>query len=151
MTLMTRMGDKNSELILKEEAYAILGACFEVQNRKGSGFHEPVYQECLAIEFDYRGIPAIAQPALELEYRGRILQQRFFPDFICYGQVVLEIQAVSCLIDEHRAQVLNYLNATRLNLGLLVNFGHYPQIEHERLVLTDKAAAQAAYNEEVSL
>src|SRR5215471_16271812 len=109
-----------SDLIFQQERYAILGACFEVYKNKGSGFHEPVYQECLGIEFQHCRIPAIPQPGLSLEYRGRILAQKYFPDFVCYDKIIVELKAVTELTDEHRAQVLNYLKAGRFELGLLV-------------------------------
>ena len=124
------------DFVLKDECYAIVGGCFEVYDDKGSGFYEPVYQECLGIEFEYCRIPAIAQPALSLEYRGRILSQKYFADFVCYGKIIVELKAVSELTDEHRAQVLNYLKAARFELGLLVNFGHYPKLQYERIVKT---------------
>ncbi|MBX7257877.1 MAG: GxxExxY protein [Candidatus Hydrogenedentes bacterium] len=121
------------EIIYKEESYAIMGACFEVYNTKGCGFLESVYQECLAIELESRAIPFVLQPAIELEYKGRRLVQTFRPDFICFGQIILELKALSQLCDENRAQVHNYLHATQYRLGLLVNFGHYPQLEYERI------------------
>ena len=74
------------------------------------------------------------RPALQLTYKGRLLEQRYVPDFICFEKVVLEIKAASELSDEHRAQVHNYLKATGFQLGLLVNFGHYPKLEWERIV-----------------
>lgn len=123
-------------LIYPEESYKIVGACFNVYKEKGCGFTEPVYQECLEIELQYQEIPFDAQKKLKLAYRGRELKQTFKPDFICYGKIVMEIKAVANLIDKHRAQLLNYLNATEMKLGLLVNFGHYPKVEHERLFLT---------------
>jgi GxxExxY protein len=126
-------------LIYKEECYAIIGACFAVYKDKGCGFTEPVYQECLEIEFEHLTLPAVPQPQLALTYRGRTLRQTFRPDFICYGKIVLEIKAVSALVDEHRAQVLNCVNATGYDLGLLVNFGHYPRIEYERIVNTARS------------
>lgn len=122
------------ELILKDEAYRIIGACFEVYNEKGCGFVEPVYQECLEIELGLQTIPFVSQTELALFYKGRPLQQKYKPDFICFGAVVVEIKAVSELIDEHRAQVHNYLKATGYRLGLLVNFGNYPKLEYERIV-----------------
>ncbi|HLW36765.1 MAG TPA: GxxExxY protein [Chthoniobacterales bacterium] len=125
-----------SDLILKEECYSIVGACFEVYKNKGCGFHEPVYQECLAIEFEHCQIPAIALPGLSLEYRGQILGQKFFPDFVCYAKIVVELKAVTELCDEHRAQVLNYLKAGNFELGLLINFGHYPKLQYERFANT---------------
>jgi GxxExxY protein len=127
-----------TELICKKESYAIVGACFEVYNEKGCGFLEPVYHECLAIEFEYQRIPAISKPALTLSYRGRTLLQTYNSDFIRHQKIVLELKTVSKLIDEHRAQILNYLNATGFELGLLVNFGHYPGLEHERIAKTQR-------------
>ena len=121
-----------SKLILEEETYQILGACFEVYREKGSGFLEAVYQECLELEFGLRGIPAKALVPLPLAYKERPLKKGYEADFVCYEKVLVEIKAVSQLTDEHRAQVLNYLNATGLKVGLLVNFGHFPLVEHER-------------------
>ena len=123
------------ELVYKLESYAIMGACFEVYKEKGCGFLEAVYQECLEIEFALQNLPAVPQPRLELSYKGRSLRQKYVPDFICYGKIVLELKAVSALIDEHRAQVHDQLRATGHKLGLLVNFGHYPGLEHERIVV----------------
>lgn len=125
-----------TEIIYKEESYAIVGACFEVYNDKGCGFLEPVYQECLAIEFNYQNIPAIPKPLLTLSYRGRILTQTYQADFVCYQKIIVELKAVTALRDEHRAQLLNYLNATGFELGLLANFGHYPKLEYERIAKT---------------
>jgi GxxExxY protein len=115
------------ELIYKHESYAIIGACFEVYKDKGCGFLEPVYHECLEIELEFQRIPFLSKSAQTLQYRSRTLVQTFSPDFICYEKIILEIKAISALCDEHRAQVLNYLSATDCKLGLLVNFGHYPQ------------------------
>lgn len=122
------------ELVYKDESYHIIGACFSVYKDKGCGFHEPVYHECLEIEFEFQQIPFLSKPAQTLQYRGRTLLQAFYPDFICYEKIVLEIKAVSALCDENRAQLLNYLSATNYQLGLLVNFGHYPRLEYERLL-----------------
>ncbi len=130
---MTRKEEK-TELIYKEESDAIIGACMAVYKDKGCGFLEPVYHECLAIEFEFRAIPFLSNPPRTLQYRGRTRVQTFSPDFICYEKIIVEIKAVSALIDEHRAQVLNYLSATGCKLGLLVNFGHYPRLEYERLL-----------------
>jgi len=122
------------ELRFKEESYAIVGACFEVYNQLGSGFVEPVYQECLELEFGQRGVPFVPQVELELSYKGEKLQQKYKPDFVCFSQIILEIKAVSALTDEHRAQVHNYLKATGYRLGLLVNFGSHPKLQTERIV-----------------
>ena len=130
---MTRK-EENAELIYRDESYAIIGACFAVYKDKGCGFHELVYHECLEIEFELQGIPFLSKPAQTLQYRSHTLVQTFSPDFLCYEKIILEIKAGSALVDEHRAQVLNYLAATGCKLGLLVNFGHYPRLEYERLL-----------------
>ena len=124
-----------SNIIYKEESYRIMGACFEVYKEKGCGFVEPVYQECLEMELGMQGILFQPQVGLALAYKGRPLKQKYVPDFICFEKIILEIKAVSQLNDEHRAQVHNYLRATGYKLGLLVNFGHYPGVEHERIVV----------------
>jgi PD-(D/E)XK nuclease superfamily len=105
-----------TEIIYKEESYAIIGACFEVYNEKGCGFLEPIYQECLGIKFEYQRIPAIAKPSLTLT-------------------------------DEHRAQLLNYLHATGFELGLLVNFGHYPGLEYECIAKTQRIKGKADFSD----
>ena len=115
-----------SDVILKEESYKIIGACFEVYKDKGCGFLEPVYLECLEIEFRLQVIPFEPQKRVVLSYKGHVLKSTYEPDFLCYETVILEIKSVSGLADEHRAQVMNYLSASGSPLGLLVNFGHYP-------------------------
>ena len=120
-------------IIYKLESYEIMGACFEVYKEKGSGFLESVYQECLEIELGERKVPIQVQPELLLTYKSRPLKSRFKPDFICYDKIILELKAVTALTDEHRAQVQNYLRATKMKLGLLVNFSHHPKIEYERI------------------
>lgn len=127
-----------SDLMFQDECYAILGACFEVYKNMGCGFHEPVYQKCLGIEFEYCRVPAIPQPGLSLEYRGRVLAQQYFPDFVCFGKVIVELKSVVAIVDENRAQVLNYLKAGSFRLGLPVNLGHYPKLQYERIVKTDQ-------------
>ncbi len=124
-----------SKLFLEDETYAIRGACFEVYKEKGSGFLEEVYQECLEIELEMQGIPFVAQPELIMTYKGKPIKKRYFPDFILYGQVILEIKAVEAIHEKHRAQILNYLHSTGFKVGLLVNFGHYPRVEIERFAL----------------
>ena len=124
-----------STIIYPEESYKIMGACFEVYREKGCGFLEAVYQECLELEFTDQGIHFAPQPQLNLSYKGRPLKQTYAPDFVCAEKIVVEIKAVSALTDEHRAQLHNYLRATGHRLGLLVNFGHFPKVESERIAL----------------
>jgi len=124
----------NTELLFKEESYKIIGASFEVYREKGCGFLEAVYQECMEMELEMQGILFVPKRSLSLEYKGRPLRARYEPDLICYGKIVVELKAVTELTDEHRAQVQNYLKATGYKLGLLVNFGHYPKAQIERIV-----------------
>jgi GxxExxY protein len=126
--------DSETMLLYKQESYEIIGACFEVYKEKGCGFLEAVYQECLEIELEMRGIPTLSQKELDLFYKGRKLVQTFRPDFLCHEKIIVEIKAVSKLLNDHRAQLQNYLAATGFRLGLLVNFGHYPLLEFERII-----------------
>jgi GxxExxY protein len=116
------------EIVYKDEAYAIVGACFEVYNEMGCGFLEAVYQECLEIELETRGILFRPQAELVLRFKGRPLTQKYQPDFICHDKIVLEIKAVSELTDEHRAQVHNYLKSDGLQIGLVGQFWALPEI-----------------------
>lgn len=124
-----------AEIIYREESYRIQGACFEVYREKGPGYVEPVYQECLELELGLQGIPFDAQRRLALSYKGVALRQGYVPDLVCFDIIIVELKAVSALTDEHRAQVHNYLKATGYRLGLLVNFGHFPKVQIERIVL----------------
>ena len=124
-----------TKLLHAEETHALLGACFEVYKVKGCGFLEAVFHECLELELLDRNIPFESHPRLTLEYKGRLLKQVYQPDLVCYGKVIVEIKAVAKLADEHRAQVHNYLHATGLRVGLLVNFGHYPLVQYDRIVV----------------
>lgn len=124
-----------TEILHKDESYRIMGACFEVYKEEGCGFWEAVFQECLEIELADQRIPVVSQPRLSLAYKSRPLRQTYAPDFVCFDKIIIEIKAVTALADEHRAQVHNYLRATGHRLGLLVNFGHYPKLEAERIVL----------------
>ena len=110
-------------LIYKEESYKIIGACMEVHNTLGCGFLEAVYQEALAIEFEKRGIPYIREAELNIEYKGIILSKKYNADFICYDKIIVETKALTELLTVHQSQVINYLKATKLKLGILVNFG----------------------------
>jgi len=123
-----------AEILYREEAYAVMGACFEVYNVIGTGFLEAVYQECLEIELGLRGIPFRPKHELELKYKGRILKKKYEPDFVCFEKIILEIKAESTLTDIDRAQVHNYLKATGFRLGLLVNYGRPSDLQYERII-----------------
>ncbi len=120
--------------LYKDESYLIRGAVFEVYREMGCGFLEAVYQECMEKELHKKNIPFVAQAEIELFYKQEKLQQSYKPDFICYGKIIVELKAVNEICNEHRAQLHNYLKATGLQLGFLVNFGHYPKATIERIV-----------------
>ena len=119
---------------LKEETYQVLGACFEVYNEMGCGFLESVYQECLERELASCNVPFVAQQPIDLVFKGQELRRTFSPDLLCFAKVIVELKAVRRLVAEHRAQVINYLKTSRLEVGLLVNFSSYPQLDYERIV-----------------
>jgi len=123
------------KILYKDEAYAVQGAVFEVYRELGCGFLEAVYQECLERELTSRGIPFEPQKELQLSYKGEVLNLTYKPDLVCYGAIIVELKAVKVIEDIHRAQVFNYLKATGLRLGLLVNFGHYPKATVERIIM----------------
>jgi GxxExxY protein len=122
------------EYLYSEETYKIRGAIYEVYKEIESGFLEAVYQECLEKEFKLQGVPFIPQYELELEYKGEVLKQKYFPDFLCYGEIIVELKAVKELAAEHQAQGINYVKASGIELGILVNFGCYPKAEIKRLI-----------------
>jgi GxxExxY protein len=126
---------EKTKILFKEESYSIQGAIFEVYKEIGSGFLEPIYQECLLRELNIRNIPFLAQPEMRLSYKGVPLDQVYRPDFLCYDSIILELKATKILTDDFRAQIFNYLKISKLRLGLLINFGHTPRVEIERIVL----------------
>jgi len=123
------------KLLLESESYVVRGAVFEVYREMGCGFLEAVYQECMEKELTKQGIPFEAQKSLQLFYKGEPLEQVYKPDLVCHGKIIIELKAVKAIAPEHRAQLLNYLKATGIKVGLLVNFGAYPKATIERLVL----------------
>jgi len=135
MSINHETHEKHERIIYKEECFTIQGAVFEVYREMGHGFLESVYQECMARELKDRGVPFSAQPELQLLYKGQPLEQRYKPDFICYGKIIIELKSVKDILAEHKAQVINYLKASGIKLGLLVNFGSYPKATVLRLVL----------------
>lgn len=128
--------ETHEKVLFPDECYAIQGAIFDVYREMGCGFLEAVYQECLEKEFTSRNIPFQAQVDLRLSYKGETLKQIYKPDFICFDKIIIEIKTVKEIAAEHTAQLLNYLNVTKLGLGLLVNFASYPKIEIKRIANT---------------
>ncbi len=118
-----------------QRTYQIIGAAIEVHKELGSGFLEAVYQEALEKEFTYQEIPFKSQPPVRIEYKGKPLKKTYEPDFICFDEVIVEIKAMDKLSGVEHAQIINYLKASMLKLGLLINFGA-KSLEHKRFVYT---------------
>lgn len=123
------------ELIFKDEVYEIVGAAMDVYFTLGRGFLEPVYQEALGIEFGRRRIPAEPKQKIVILYKGVELKQKYESDFICYEQIIIELKALEVLSSREVAQILNYLKATKFNVGLLINFGSQARLEWHRYVI----------------
>ena len=116
-----------------ERTYKIIGAAIEVHKELGCGFLESVYQEALGREFKDQEIPFKSQPTIQICYKGQHLEKTYQPDFVCYEGIIVEIKAISSLSGVEEAQLINYLKATGLKLGLLMNFGA-KSLEHKRFV-----------------
>ncbi len=124
-----------TKLLYKQEVFAIIGAAMEVYNQLGPGFLEAVYQESLAIEMRDRGIPFQEQQAISITYKGQSLHQKYIPDFVAYGKIIIEIKAIKKLGPIEEAQILNYLKATKIRLGVLINFGNPYNLDWKRRIL----------------
>jgi len=126
------------DLVLKDEVYAIIGAAIEVHKELGPGFLEAVYQEALEVECRHRGIPYEQQKHLVICYKGEPLTKEYLADLVCYGQIIVELKALDRLTSKEEAQILNYLKATGLPVGILVNFGSLGRLEWKRYANTQK-------------
>ena len=115
----------------------MMGAAFEVYNERGYGLGEDIYQECMEIELTLRRIQFRPKQELLCFYKGRALNKRYVPDLFVYGCLVTELKAVSTLLPEHEAQLINYLRLTRQPAGYLVNFGHRDTLEWKRTILSE--------------
>lgn len=121
------------ELLYKTESYNIVGAAMDVYNELGSGFLEPVYQEALEKEFLMRNLPYRREASLTIYYKNEPLLKQYIADFICYNNIIVELKALDKLNSNHEAQVINYLKASKMELGLLINFGSN-RLEYKRLI-----------------
>ena len=131
------MPDICDKVLYRQESYDIIGAAMEVHNVLGCGFTEPLYQEAFEHELQLRKIPFEREMTFRVHYKGCELEKDFRVDFVCYGKIIVELKAVSAFSDEHFAQVYNYLKASGLQLGLLVNFGK-ASLEFERIPCNQK-------------
>jgi GxxExxY protein len=124
-----------SELILKNEVFTCAGAAMDVYYTLGIGFLKPVYHEALSIEFGRRGIPFESEKELDLYYKETRLSKKYFADFLCFGQIIVELKVVPRLTNIEIAQLINYLKITRLRVGLLFNFGSQSKLEWKRYLI----------------
>ena len=124
----------NNDIMYKEECYKIIGACMNVHKELGPGFLEAVYQESLMLEFLEQGIPFEKEKDIRIIYKGRALDKYYKADFLCFDNIIVEVKALSEISNDHISQLLNYLKATKLRVGLLVNFGS-SSLVYKRLIL----------------
>ncbi|MBK9208196.1 MAG: GxxExxY protein [Anaerolineales bacterium] len=125
-----------ADLLFKDEVYSIIGAAMDVYNDLGPGFLENVYQEPMEMEAEERKIPFKAQHQIIVKYKGKPLKKFYIADLMCYEKIIVEIKAANGLTLREEGQLLNYLKATGIQVGVLINFGRYPSLEWKRLVLT---------------
>jgi len=120
-------------VIYPEESYKLVGLCMKVHGELGCGFLEPVYQEAFEILLKREKVPYAREKRLPIYFMGEMLKKEYYADFVCYDKIILEFKAVSQLTAVHEAQLLNYLKAANLQLGILCNFAQ-PSFTYRRLV-----------------
>ncbi|OGS71660.1 MAG: hypothetical protein A3F91_12400 [Flavobacteria bacterium RIFCSPLOWO2_12_FULL_35_11] len=125
--------DSIDKIVYKEESFKIIGACMKVHRSLGAGFLEAVYEEALEKEFQIQNIPFKKQVKLELFYENQKLKKQYRADFVCFDTIVLEIKAVSQMPVVFNAQLKNYLKCTKMELGMLINFGT-PSLTYKRIL-----------------
>ncbi len=123
-----------TELLYKKESYKIIGACMEVHKELGKGFSEIIYGDALEIEFKNSGIAYSREERFDISYKNLKLPHYYFADFVIENKIILEIKAIEVLTNSHLKQALNYLAASKLKLGILVNFGEN-SLKYKRVVL----------------
>ena len=123
-----------SNIIYKDESYAIIGVLFEVYNNLGSGFSEIVYKDAIEYEFEHMDIPFQREKEFKVFYKDITLKHKFYADFVVYDKIILEIKSVENLHDKHIAQCINYLKVSQSRLAILTNF-HKDLLDHRRIVL----------------
>ena len=123
------------ELLYKKEVYQIIGAAIEVHKELGPGFLESVYEECMCIESKLKNIPYETQVKLSIHYKGGKIKKEFFADYIGFGKIIVELKCIPKLKKVEEAQIINYLKATGLKVGLLINFGSKGKLEWKRYIV----------------
>ncbi len=124
----------DDRLIYREESYKIIGLCIEVHRMLGKGHSEVVYKDALEYEFSINQIPFSREKSYKIKYKDIILSRGYNADFVVYDKIILELKAIESLTKSHVRQTLNYLDASKLKLGLLVNFRE-ASLAHRRVLL----------------
>jgi GxxExxY protein len=119
--------------INRDDLYDVMGAAMNVINTLGHGFAEKVYENALAVEFSQKNISFLKQPEFEVTYKGIVIGH-YIPDFIVNADTIVEIKTISAIGQNEIGQVLNYLKATNLKTGLILNFKN-PKLEWKRVSL----------------
>lgn len=123
-----------NDFLFKDECYDILGCCMTVHSELGCGFLEAVYQEALEFEFTQKSISYIKEAQIDINYKGFILDKKYYADFICNNKIILELKSVKAIENVHIAQLMNYLKETGMKVGYLINFGAV-SLEYRRFVI----------------
>lgn len=121
------------EIVYKELSYKIIGAAMDVHRELGCGFLESVYDEALGVELKKRGLKFESQKELAIKYKGQRLDKKFRADYIIEGLIIVENKATKGLDEIDEAQMHNYLKATGMKLGILINYGK-PSLEYKRIL-----------------
>ncbi len=120
-----------------DKMYAIVGIAMQVYNELGYGLAEPIYQECMSIICTEEGIQWEREKPLEMYFHGQLLKKKYIADFVCFGDLIVELKAVANITNEHRGQLFNYLRITQSSAGVLLNFGNPTRLISERYVYDD--------------
>ena len=115
------------------QTYQIIGAAMAVHTELGCGFLERVYKAALRVEFKARGIIFSKELPMPIQYRNEILPLNYKVDFMCWREIIVEVKAADAIHDRHVAQLINYLKASRMKRGLVLNFGA-TSLQHKRIV-----------------
>ena len=127
--------------LYKDRMYNIIGAAMSLYNELGSGYSEPIYQECLSVICSEQDIPWEREKPLKMFFHGVELEKTYKADFVCYDDIIVELKAVSEVLKEHRAQLFNYMRITNTKFGILINFGEPQRLHSEKYMfnaLTNK-------------
>ncbi len=122
-----------ADIILKEESYKLVGICMEIHREMGMGFKEVLYKDALEFELKQNGIPYTREKQYKVSYKGIILPHHYYADFVVYDSIILEIKSTSFIVNGFVAQTINYLRASGLKLGIIVNYGE-KSLTYKRVV-----------------